>query len=85
VRRFTSRLATRSLAVRLDDGARDFLAEEGWEPAYGARPLKRAIRRHLEDPLARAILGGDFGGGDVIEVTAGDGALAFSRANGGGE
>ena len=82
VRRFTARLATRNLAIRLDDEARDFLAEEGWEPAYGARPLKRAIRRHLEDPLARAILAGDFAEGDVIAATSGEGALAFAKANG---
>ena len=79
-RRFAARLAQRDLAVRLDDAARDFLAREGYQPEYGARPLKRAMRRHLEDPLARAILAGEFAEGDVIEVTAGEDGLRFEHA-----
>ena len=79
--RFGKRLASRDMEVRLDDAARDFLAREGYQPEYGARPLKRAIRRFLEDPLARAILAGDFGEGDVIAVTAGDAELRFEHVS----
>ena len=59
--------------------ARDLLGEAGFDPVYGARPLKRAIQQQLENPLAQAILRGDFGPGDRILVTVRDGALAFEK------
>jgi ATP-dependent Clp protease ATP-binding subunit ClpB len=52
----------------------------GYDPTYGARPLKRVIQRHLVDPLARGLLEGGFGEGDTVRVDAEDGALTFSRA-----
>jgi ATP-dependent Clp protease ATP-binding subunit ClpB len=75
------RLGERDIALSLDDRAIDRLAEAGFDPVYGARPLKRAIQQQLENPLAQRILAGDFGPGDTIEVSAPDvGSLSFARA-----
>ena len=65
--------------LELDDAARDLLGEAGFDPVYGARPLKRAIQHQLENPLAQSILRGDFAPGDKIRVTARDGRLAFEK------
>jgi ATP-dependent Clp protease ATP-binding subunit ClpB len=73
------RLADRDLELELDDAARGQLGEAGFDPVYGARPLKRAIQQQLENPLAQAILRGDFAPGDKILVTARDGRLAFEK------
>ena len=73
------RLGDRDIAIDLDDAARDLLGEAGFDPVYGARPLKRAIQQQLENPLAQAILRGEFGPGDKVRVTASDGRLAFER------
>jgi ATP-dependent Clp protease ATP-binding subunit ClpB len=78
--RLRSRLAERGLRIELTDAAKEVLAEAGWDPAYGARPLKRAIQRLLENPLALRLLEGDFGDGDTIRVDVHDGELAFERA-----
>jgi ATP-dependent Clp protease ATP-binding subunit ClpB len=75
-----ARLAERDLGLELDDGARDRLGEAGFDPVYGARPLKRAIQQQLENPLAQRILRGEFAPGDLVRVSAADGALAFARA-----
>ena len=56
------------------------LAEAGWDPSYGARPLKRAIQRLLENPLALRLLEGEFTEGDTIRVDAKDGELVFEKA-----
>jgi ATP-dependent Clp protease ATP-binding subunit ClpB len=78
--RLRTLLADRRLTLELSDGARTFLAKEGYDPVYGARPLKRAIQRHLQDPLALKILGGEFVPGDAIRAeVAGDG-LRFTVA-----
>ena len=74
------RLADREIGFELDAGASDLLGEAGFDPVYGARPLKRAIQHQLENPLAQRILRGDFGPGQTIRVTVRDGALAFERA-----
>jgi len=74
------RLAEREIALELDDGARDRLGEAGFDPVYGARPLKRAIQQQLENPLAQRILKNDFGPGDTIKVSAAEGALTFAKA-----
>ena len=79
--RFEKRLALKDMTIVLDDTAKDFLAAQGYEPAFGARPLKRAFRRHLEDPLARALLSGDFVEGDAIAVTVAAAELVFARPN----
>jgi ATP-dependent Clp protease ATP-binding subunit ClpB len=73
-------LAERRIELEVTAAAKEFLAEEGWDPAYGARPLKRAIQRLVENPLALELLEGRFGEGDVIRVDVTDGELAFDRA-----
>jgi ATP-dependent Clp protease ATP-binding subunit ClpB len=74
------RLAERDIALVLEPAARDRLAQAGFDPVYGARPLKRAIQQQLENPLAQRILRGDFGPGDTIRVGASDGGLSFDKA-----
>jgi len=76
------RLAERDMALELDDAARSLLGEAGFDPVYGARPLKRAIQHQLENPLAQAILRGEFGPGESIRVTVRDGVLAFDKQGG---
>src|SRR5205823_2742952 len=78
--RLRKRLAERGIVIELTDAAKDVLAEAGWDPAYGARPLKRAIQRLLENPLALRLLEGDFVEGDRIRVDAGEGELVFEKA-----
>jgi ATP-dependent Clp protease ATP-binding subunit ClpB len=78
--RLRARLADRGLGLELTDSAEDAIAEAGWDPAYGARPLKRAIQRLLENPLALRLLEGDFVDGDVVRVDAQHGDLVFTRA-----
>jgi ATP-dependent Clp protease ATP-binding subunit ClpB len=80
LRRVEARLAERGLRLELTDAAKETLAEAGWDPTYGARPLKRAIQRLLENPLALRLLEGDFAEGDVIRVDASDGELVFEKA-----
>jgi ATP-dependent Clp protease ATP-binding subunit ClpB len=77
--RLRARLAERGITLELTDAAKDALAEAGWDPAYGARPLKRAIQRLVENPLALRLLEGDFGDGDTIRVDAQNGDLVFAR------
>jgi len=71
LRRLTKRLEGRNIALDLDDGAMKWLAEEGYDPVFGARPLKRVIQRALQDQLAEMILAGDVMDGSVISVSAG--------------
>ncbi len=78
--RLRERLAERRIALDLTDAAKEALAEAGWDPAYGARPLKRAIQRLVENPLALRLLEGDFADGDAIRVDAHDGELVFEKA-----
>ncbi len=73
------RLAERGIGLTLDAAARDRLAQAGFDPVYGARPLKRAIQQQLENPLAQRILRGDFGPGDIIRVSADADGLVFSK------
>jgi ATP-dependent Clp protease ATP-binding subunit ClpB len=77
-----TRLADRDITLELAHEARDMLGEAGFDPVYGARPLKRAIQQQVENPLAERILAGQFGPGDQILVAVEDGALKFEkRAN----
>ncbi|HVY66053.1 MAG TPA: ATP-dependent chaperone ClpB [Gammaproteobacteria bacterium] len=73
------RLGERDISLVLDASARDRLAQAGFDPVYGARPLKRAIQQQLENPLAQRILRGDFGPGDTIRVTAEGDGLNFVK------
>jgi len=74
------RLAERELALELTDEVLDYLAESGFDPVYGARPLKRAIQQLIENPLAQSILSGEFAPGDVIEGALVAGSLTFTKA-----
>jgi ATP-dependent Clp protease ATP-binding subunit ClpB len=78
--RLRTRLAERRIAVELTDAAKEALVEGGWDPAYGARPLKRAIQRLVENPLALRLLEGEFADGDTIRVDAQNGELVFVKA-----
>jgi ATP-dependent Clp protease ATP-binding subunit ClpB len=73
------RLADRRIEVELNDRAKELLVKEGYDPIYGARPLKRAIQRLVLDPLAVKILEGEFKDGDTVVVSAENGAITFSR------
>ncbi len=72
-------LAERQLTLELSDAARGFLCDRGYDPVYGARPLKRTIQRELHNTLASAILAGQYGPGDTIQVDRTDDGLVFSR------
>ncbi len=76
--RLTRLLEDRKIRLDLDDAARDWLAEKGWDPAYGARPLKRVIQRNVQDPLAEMILAGEVRDGDHVKIGAGAGGLTFN-------
>jgi ATP-dependent Clp protease ATP-binding subunit ClpB len=79
--RLRGRLAERHIALELTDAAKQVIAEAGWDPAYGARPLKRAIQRLVENPLALRLLEGDFADGDAIRIDAAEGELVFAKAD----
>ncbi|MGA1625090.1 MAG: AAA family ATPase, partial [Prochlorothrix sp.] len=79
VKGLAARLADRKLGLSLSDAALDFLAEVGYDPVYGARPLKRAIQRELETPIAKAILRGEFQAGDTIQVEEQNERLALTK------
>jgi ATP-dependent Clp protease ATP-binding subunit ClpB len=78
--RLRTRLADRGLMLELTDAAKEVVAEAGWDPTYGARPLKRALQRLIENPLALRLLEGDFVESDTIRVDAQNGELVFVRA-----
>jgi len=73
------RLVEREMSLELSDAALDKLVEAGFDPVYGARPLKRAIQSQLENPLAQALLKGEFGQGDTIRVDVADDKLTFAK------
>ncbi|MCB0878459.1 MAG: AAA family ATPase, partial [Thermoleophilia bacterium] len=79
--RLGRRLQERDLQLEVSGAAKDLVARVGYDPVYGARPLKRAIQRLLENPLAQRLLGGDFMPGDTVQVDvdADDSALTFAR------
>ena len=75
------RLQEHKITVSLTESAKDWLAKEGFDPVYGARPLKRALQRYVENPLSKKILAGDFESGDQVLVDAGEGELTFAKAS----
>jgi len=79
LKRLESRLVEKKLSLKVTDKAKEFLAKEGYDPVFGARPLKRAIRRLLQDPLARRLLEREFAEGDTITVDAARGELIVSK------
>jgi ATP-dependent Clp protease ATP-binding subunit ClpB len=74
------RLVARGLGLALTNAAKELVADAGWDPTYGARPLKRAIQRLIENPLALRLLEGDFAEGDTVRVDVADGELVFAKA-----
>ncbi len=75
-----ARLSEHGVSIALTDVAKDWLTDSGFDHTYGARPLRRAIQQHIENPLSRGIISGDYSEGDVVEVDAGDDGLVFSKA-----
>ena len=83
MQRLLKRLAARKITLALDEGAQKWLAEEGYDPVFGARPLKRVIQSSLQNPLAEMLLAGDIKDGDRVEVTAGsEGLIIGDRVSG---
>jgi len=80
VAKLIERVAERGVEIELSEDARTLLAELGYDPTYGARPLKRVIQKRLVDKLALKLLEGEFAAGDVVEVDAVDGELTFAKA-----
>jgi ATP-dependent Clp protease ATP-binding subunit ClpB len=76
------RLAESQISLEVTDAARALVAREGYDPQYGARPLRRAIQRLIENPLARQILGGEFTPGETVRIDVRDGALVFDKGGG---
>jgi ATP-dependent Clp protease ATP-binding subunit ClpB len=82
LRQLEERLAQRRLQLQVRPAARAWLAEHGYDPVYGARPLRRVLQRQLGDRIATAVLQGDFGEGDTIVVDTGPDGLVLSRGQG---
>ena len=79
LQRLHARLSQRDLSLAISEAAKDYLGELGWDPQFGARPLGRALRKHLEDELAKRVLGGELVPGDTIFVDHGPTGLTFRR------
>jgi ATP-dependent Clp protease ATP-binding subunit ClpB len=78
MQRLAKLLEDRKISVVLEPSARDWLADKGWDPAYGARPLKRVIQKYVQDPLAEMILSGHLKDGDKVVISAGKKGLTFN-------
>jgi ATP-dependent Clp protease ATP-binding subunit ClpB len=76
--RLSKLLEERKITLSLDADARDWLAAKGWDPAYGARPLKRVIQRSVQDPLAEMILAGEIKDGDKVAISSEGNVLTFN-------
>jgi ATP-dependent Clp protease ATP-binding subunit ClpB len=81
INRLRARLAERELGLNVNKEALDYLAAIGYDPVYGARPLKRAIQQYVENPLAQEILSGKFSPGDTISIGMEKKHLTFSKAS----
>jgi ATP-dependent Clp protease ATP-binding subunit ClpC len=79
VKKVMERLKGRNIQLKLDEKAKDFLVEKGYDPIYGARPMRRSVERYLEDPLAEEILKGHLHDNDPIQVTAEGDKLVFQQ------
>ena len=77
LQRLAARLADQEMTLNVSDAALAAVAQEGFDPAYGARPLKRAISQYIENPLARAILAGQYAAKDTVTVDYRDGEFVF--------
>jgi len=76
------RLAGRNIAIEISVNAKKHLAKDGYDPIFGARPLKRLIQKEIENPLAKRLLGGEFSDGDRIEVESNGETFSFTRVAG---
>jgi ATP-dependent Clp protease ATP-binding subunit ClpA len=82
VKDLQERLAERKLNLELTAAAKSWLVKQGYDPVYGARPLRRAVERYVENPLSAKILQGEFADGDTVKVDAGKEGLAFTMKKG---
>ncbi len=82
ISKVVERIKTKEIVIELDELAKDFLADKGYDPDYGARPMRRAVERHLEDPMAEELLRGTIKTGDTVKVSAADGKLTFNVPEG---
>jgi ATP-dependent Clp protease ATP-binding subunit ClpC len=80
VNKVMERLKHKNIQLVLDDKATDFLVEKGFDPQYGARPMRRSVEKHLEDPLAEELLRGNLNPGEPVQVSAADGKLTFTQS-----
>ncbi len=80
LKRLAKLLADRKITLELDDAAKDWLGNKGYDPAYGARPLKRVIQKYVQDPLAEMVLAGKIHDGETVKITAGKDGLMFNGA-----
>jgi ATP-dependent Clp protease ATP-binding subunit ClpB len=78
IARLQKLLTERKITLELDEKARTWLANQGYDPAYGARPLKRVIQRNVQDPLAEAVLAGRVADGQTVKITVADGSLVLN-------
>ena len=76
-----TRLEEHGLKVQLTTAARDWLAQVGYDPAFGARPLRRALQKYVESPLSVSLLSGDYAEGDTVLVDAKDEAIVFTKTS----
>ena len=74
------RLESREIAIDLNASVLDFLVAKGFDPAFGARPLKRAVQTFIENPLAKMVLKGEIGSGDSVPIEAKNGEISFKRS-----
>ncbi|MCX6906049.1 MAG: ATP-dependent Clp protease ATP-binding subunit [Verrucomicrobia bacterium] len=79
INKVTTRLKGKNLTLELEDAVRDFLVEKGYDPTYGARPMRRAVEKHLEDPLAEELLKGNLRDNEPVRVSLKEDKLAFSQ------
>jgi ATP-dependent Clp protease ATP-binding subunit ClpC len=80
VNKVKRRLQLKEIKIALDDAAHEFVIEKGYDPTYGARPMRRAVERYLEDPLAEELLRGGVKAGDMVKVTVENAKLVFKVA-----
>ena len=83
MRDIADRLGEQGLLVELSEAARDWLTDEGYDPQFGARPLRRMLQRYVESPLSVKLLKGEFGRGDVVEVDVDEEGITFTKREGG--
>ena len=79
VQKVMDRLKAKNIRIELDEAAKNFLVEKGYDPLYGARPMRRAVERYLEDPLAEEILRGHLHGNDPVRVSVEGDKLTFNQ------